>query len=324
MSIFDYQASIKITFDKPILTNPEVVIGTEYYVPVPLLLPVIPIGLGTWSGSSPLSRVFDNNTATYGYVSGTYPFAAGINFREVVPISVVRLYVADSSGPKDYQVQYSDDGSTWNTIASGQFTTTVGWQTVEFAEESHQYWRLLFTSSWTGGTYAYVYEVVFCTIRNVYDVAAWTVTGQEYKYRPGTDVIDETYTVRKVTKAPDNMSVTLWLDLKDRMTDPYGPVTVSYSKILGNLAGDFDSAVEDFTLQFTPTNIVPYSQPHVSDNVSARGKMTVSTMEVTYKYIPSESDTFLVLDLDNQYMKENISAQAKMTVAVTKVGDLPL
>jgi len=324
MSIFDYQASIKVTFDQPIVTDPAVVIGTEYFeVCVPYEEAYTITESGHYS-SYVGTNAFDGSLTTRFVTLSTMPQWVCKDFKTPVTIAKMSLYMnASYNHVQQTEIQGSDNAVDWTVVASTtSFVVDTGWHDVVFpSPATFRYWRLYVI---TPSNTCSIYEIKFYNTRNIYDVAAWTVTSNEYKYQPeGTDVA-EAYTVRKVTKEPDNLSVTLWLDMFDRMTDPHGDVTVAYNKTLGNLAGDFDAYVESFSLQLTPTNIVPYSQPYDRENLSALATMTVGIVEVVYKYIPAESDTFLIPDQDNTYMDENLSVLANITVVVTKVGDLPL
>lgn len=324
MSILDYQGAIKITFDKPIVTDPEIVTGTEYYENrLPFETPPTLISSND-NGAYPKSNAFDRNVSTYWQANLTTAGQwLGKDFGEQVTLTKVGVRMDYSSGRINaYLIEGSNDGSSWNTVASGNFTNASGEQAVTFAATTYRYWRVNGQSRHS--SYYTVTELYFYGTRNTYNVAAWTVTGTEYLYQPGGAALAETYTVRKVTKTEDNLSVILWLDLTDRMRDPAGQITVAYNKLLGNLIGPYSAAVENFSIQFTPTDIVPYIDPGAAENLTAQANMTVSVMEVTYRYIPAESATFLVPDQDNPYMDEALSAQANMTVVVTKVGDLPL
>lgn len=324
MSIFDYQAAIKITFDKPIVTDPEIVTGTEYYkIPVPVESVRTFISTSDYSGY-PKTQAFDRDNNTYWRANTTNAGEAiGKDFGQAVTLTKIGVQMDYSSGRINaYLIQGSDNGVDWNTVASGNFTDASGEQAVTFAATTYRYWRINGQSKFS--SYYTVTELYFYGTRNTYSVAGWTVTGSEYTYQPEGATVAGSYTVRKVTKSEDDMSVILWLDMFDRMRDPAGLVTVAYDKLLGNLIGPYSAQVESFSVQFTPTNIVPYSNPNGRENLSALANMTVSVMEFACRYIPAESNTFLVPDQDNPYMDEHLSSQANMTVVVTNVGGLPL
>jgi len=324
MSIFDHQAAIKITFDKPIVTDPCIVTGVEYYNPrsPTAILPIV-FSQSSANGNQTGDKAFDGLTTTEWLSTLTAtPQWCSKDFGADVTISKLTYIELGGYRVNSYEVQGSNNGSEWNTVHAGNFANVATLQEVTFAPATYRYWRLACYSKY--GTYYAASEVQFLSVRNTYDVTAWAVSGSEYAYQPEGAAVAGPYTIRKVTKTPDNMSVILWLDMFDRMRDPAGQVTVTYDKLLGNLIGPYSAQVESFSVQFSPGDIIPYSNPHGRDNISALANMTVSVMEVTYKYVPAESDTFLAPDQDNPYMDESLSAQANMTVVVTKVGDQPL
>lgn len=52
--------------------------------------------------------------------------------------------------------------------------------------------------------------------------------------------------------------------------------------------------------------------------------MTMAVYDIIYKYIPAETDTFLVALPASETMKEQVSVGLDMVISVTKVGGLPI
>ncbi len=324
MSVLDYQAAIQITFDKAIVTDPAIITGTEYYKPsYNEVTPMAAISSSDRAGY-PKEQAFDGSVSTYWRANSTTS-GQWIGRDYAGPVTLCKFQArADTVDGriKDYKLQGSSDGATWVDVVSGTFTDSAGWQGSTFAATTYRYWRLYMVSKYW--SYYTCTELEFYTARSVYSTAGWTVTGYEHDCAPGGNLLAATYTVHKVTKTPDNLSVILWLDVFDRMRSPVGLVTVSYDKTLGNLQGALLAAVNSFSLTFTPNNIVRYDNPNDAENLTAQIIITVTVSEIAYKYMPAESNTFLILDWDNPYMDENISAYANMTIIVTNVGGLPL
>jgi len=310
MSIFDYQATIKITFNKEIASDPAVITGTEYYQ-IPIPAETVRTNLSSSDNASyPKDRAFDADAATYWQANATTAGQwIGRDFGEQVTLTrIIARFDYSSGRPNAYQLQGSTNGTDWVDVATGNFANASGDQPVTFSAATYRYWRMYFTAKYS--SYYTCSELTFWGTRNTYNVAAWTVTGTERNMAPNGTTREETYTVRKVTKSTDNMSVILWLDMFDRMRSPSSDITVTYNKLLGNLADDDNQAVDNFSISFEPVNILPYNNPHLFENLSALASMTVAVNEVTYLYTKSQDD--------------HISAQVGMTVVVTNVGGLPL
>lgn len=308
MGVLDYTGAIKITFDRPIINDPLVVLSTEAYKPSSPYSAITQIASGEYAPYYPKSAAFDGNTGSnwraYSTAAGQW---IGLNFGGPVTINKTRIYTGwDAVRINAYEIQWSDDGSTWTTIASGNLANTSAWQEVTFDDASHQYWRLVGNSRYS--SYYGVSEVEFCGTRNVYDVSGWAVTSQEYRYVPDGDLISKTHTIRKVTRSADMLSVTLWLDMYSRMKAPAGLVTVAYDKTTGNLKGMGNLQVESFTLTFTPANITPVNNALVTESMELTPAVTTILPEVTYNY--SQTGT------------EHISLTPTVTAALIHVDDL--
>lgn len=79
------------------------------------------------------AQIFNNNTTDLFLGDINYPVTAGFNFGAPKSIVEVRMYgsgAADTSCPKNFEIQASNDNSSWTTKAT--FTNVAkwaGWQT---------------------------------------------------------------------------------------------------------------------------------------------------------------------------------------------------
>lgn len=247
MSIFEYSASVEITFNKEITSDPEIVTGTEYYeLKNPLELAMVPLSSSDYSGY-PKTNAFDKNTGSYWRANSTAAGQwIGRDFTEAVEVTKVVARFDYSSGiPNAYQLQACDDGVNYVDIATGNFSNASGDQTINIAATKYRYWRLYFTTKYS--SYYTCSELSFYGTRNTYDISGWSASANEYNMSPDGIPVLEAYTIRKVTKPSQNI-IKLWFDMSDRMKYPAGDLTVNYDWLLGNLRGEYDSVVESFSI----------------------------------------------------------------------------
>lgn len=285
MSIYDYASVIKITFDKPIVSILDTQTGWEALGnPETGLTGRASDSYSTYTPDKP----FDGSTSTYWRTNTVLPQWIGFDLGESKRLYKIRVY-STSYRPRAYEVSGSDNDTDWTSIISGEFTNSSVWQEVAFDGVSYRYWRLTISSGWTAGR-IYIHEIQAYAERAAYQVAGWTVTAQEYNRIPNGELTDITYLVRRVTKSEDNLSVFLWLDLPYRMKNPDGLVTVNYSKSLGNLAGAYSAYVDDFQLQFTPSDITPVFNPNVVEHISAELYVETDLIRIYYSSYQSDSE----------------------------------
>jgi len=111
----------------------------------------------------------------------------------------------------------------------------------------------------------------------------FTITGYEPAWSPGGSLIQKTYTIKRIDKAIDGLSITVYLNLSARMRYPINQVTVAYDGLLGNLQGPYGSIVESFSLSFTPINITPIFNPNDIENIEISNLAPTGTLyAITY------------------------------------------
>lgn len=292
MGVVDYSGTIKITFDKAIATA----LGSTYNM--------LAQSLGTiiyTSQSRPAAQGFDGSLGTQWEPSTAYPQHLGKNFGSAKTIGKVAAYLGGSYKPNGYKVRASTDGTNWVDITAGNFPNVTGWQEVIFAPASYQYWCLQILSAYN--TYTWVYELQFYEVIPSFPVAGWVITGYEPSMVPDGTLVPTTYTVKKVTKSEDNLSIIVWLKLSNRLLYPQGLITVQYIKSLGGLAGPFSALIEDFTITFTPTNITPIFKPNDVENVSLVVSGAAVIYNITYNFVqdPEENISLSVSGLGIRY-----------------------
>lgn len=306
MSIYDYAGCIKVTFDRPIIVDPEIIIGVE---PLPYKANVTDAMLtvsGYYSGRQKIYAVDGLLTTRWQTPSSGIPGWITANFGALQSLFKIRVYTISGQYPTTaFTIQGSNDNSSWVDIANVTILSTyTGWTDTEFAPVSYQYWRLYVTAGTS--SYATLYEIEYWPSRVAYRTDGWEVYAQEYNTIPMGEASKKNYSIRKITRSLDNMSVLIWLNLDQRIKYPIGDVTVKFN---GTLVGLGNVNVEPFELSFTPTAPEKIFNPNDAENITVAIGTTVYCFDVTYRY---------------GQLIENITVQAGAAIVVTKVGSLPL
>lgn len=303
MSVFDFGSCIKITFDKPIIVDPEVIIGSEYYAPRPNDVSPVYADSSHYSSYGPWNA-FDHDTGTTWLNNAARPVWIRKDFGANVFITKLRMYL-NTNKPKAFQLQGSSDASSWADVYVGECSATTGWQEFTFTGATYRYWRVYVTT--VQSNEAWIYEIEFFGTRNTYRTDGWEVSAQESAMSPEGIIAKRIYEVRKVSRSEDGLSIYLWLDLDGRILNPLSDITVKFS---GSLIGPGYANVAPFELSFSPTELTRVFNPHDRENLTMLSVMSLSTFDVTYRY--------------NKHTDEYLTASAAMTVLATNVGGLPL
>lgn len=137
------------------------------------------------------------------------------------------------------------------------------------------------------------------------NAAAFTVTGQEYKYINGP-ILNKTYTVTSVVTHPTEPR-TLLITVGDftRFNNVEGQLKVSYNSALGTLVG-VGGAVQSFDAYFTPTDLLREINPNDEETI----RTVISNVAVNYD----------LMSYLNAYHRHTIKANAlSATVEYTDV-----
>jgi hypothetical protein len=136
-----------------------------------------PFASSIFSNSYPLKDAFDNNPASEWFsiagspVSVSTPQFIGYQFTNPVDVKNVTLNATDDAAsiPRDFAVQWSDDGITYTTSATynaidltnnvPQSFASVRAPVVKNADQ-HHYWRIAITKTFSNRT-SYIHEMTF-------------------------------------------------------------------------------------------------------------------------------------------------------------------
>lgn len=298
--------AIKITFDKEIINDPQIITGYEVLTNKDTSSNT-PFASSQYSTTYAPAKAFDADTATYWRpLTATMPTWLGTDWGTTKTFGKVRAYL-NSYKPANYQLQGSNNNVDWTDITTGTFTSTTGWQDITFTPATYRYWRLYVTT--LQSSYLYIYDLEFYGARVTYDTTAWEVMGYEPSMSPNPEgsLVPVTYKVYRVTKTEDNLSVILWLALANRLRYPQGEVAVKFS---GDLRGPGNVSVNGFAQGFTPVSIEPLFNPHTLERVQISSvSVTANLLRVSYK---------------DAYTTENVQVSSvSVTAVLTPVSQLP-
>lgn len=289
---YEYACGIKITFDKPIVSDTETITGSEFRI---LRAPAGNEFASSVYQTLVAANVADDNVSTYWRPSNAVPVWVGFDYVGPVELSQMRLYAMSSHRPRAYKIQGSADNSTWTDLASGEFTNVEGWKTVYFTAATYRYWRVYITSLWSSR--CYVAEVEFWREVDLYSANGFSVSAEQYNKSPEGIAENHQYTIKKVTKSVDGLELTIWLEPHDRLGYPSGAVTVEYDKSVGGLTGEQSAQVESFSRSFTPTPFDLFFDPAISEKIDLTLSHENELMRIYYQFYQSDEDGNISVDI---------------------------
>ena len=283
MSAYDWSSGIKITFDKKIATDVEVVSGTEAVLNMS----------GTVSSSAYYSvygpaNAVDGNLETTLYFRNTVGWAK-MSYAQPIAMEKFRIYRGAANRPRAFTIDGSENDVDWVTVASGECPNSTGWTEVTFEPATYQYWRVNITTKWS--SHVYVYEIQFYESTPTYDSTGWAVSGYEYDKIPNGELVPANYAI-KLTKTDSDYAIVIWLKLANRMKYPMGDITVTFT---GTLNGLGNTVVAPFVLSFSPSSISPVFNPnHVPclEVMDVSGQATL--MQIYYEDYQSEEFDIMI------------------------------
>ena len=135
--------------------------------------------------------------------------------------------------------------------------------------------------------------------------AAFTVSGQEYKYVPGGPLVNKTYAVESVSRKADTLdTIVLTLGNLTRFNNVAGDLTVAYDASKGNLAGA-GGAVSSFSSVFTPDELLMKPNQNDIEHISIFPDVLVDLIKIDYL---------------RRYNQENISVGVSYSINLVYVS----
>lgn len=164
-----------------------------------------------WGGMFPAANAFDGNASTIWVTDAGPPQWIGYHFASAVDIAQIAVQARPTymgNSPKDFDLQFSDDGAVW--IQQSAFTGQTSWGSNETrtfaagsppgAPGSHAWWRVLGYRAETGTTAA-IAEVEFHATVGGADVCSGGTPSASSVWTTGYEA----------DKAFDNNNATFWV-----------------------------------------------------------------------------------------------------------------
>lgn len=225
-------------------------------------------GTATASASTnPASNMVDGNTSTYWYQTNAAGMWIQLQLSTAKIATGMRWHMnSASSGFKDFVLSGSNDGTNFTQLGSFTDTSVAGWKEFNFSSNATAFRFYRMTASTYYGTYSFIDEVELKTAP-IGNEGAFTVSGQEYTYEPGGELIPMVYPALSVAAhSTDEYAILLAVQPLKRFERVKGNLTVSYDASKGNLAGQ-GGPVASFTQQFLPTDLINKPHPHDPEHI---------------------------------------------------------
>ncbi len=260
---------------------------------------------GIAANNGTYANAFDGNTTSYWYSSGATVWVV-VDLITPTSIALAKLFSnGDGYWSKGCVVEGSADGVTWAPVFQSTYALVrdVIFNLAMPASIKYRYYKFTFTTQ---------YGALVVTSLEVYpnvpygNEKAFTITGEEYQYVNGP-IIQKSYQVVSVERHPDytdDKHLLLTLHPQSRFNNAEGNLTVQYDQTKGNIQGR-GGPVESFLRAFTPIDLEPKPNPHVSENLTVLAKVDAEFLKVTY---------------NKAYSNETITLDTTATVNFIYVG----
>lgn len=263
---------------------------------------------GDYSTSYPAANAIDGSTSNYWRSSSVAGSYLVLNLGEAVAIGGFNVYQGTSYYPKEIKVSGSNDAAAYTEIGiSRDDGAAEGWKLFSIDNSSaYQYYKIEFTD-YASTSRLYIYEIKALVAKPIGNEQAFEIKGKVYTYVPYGELVDETFDVVSVSphKTVEN-AILLEVNDYDRFESVVGELTVTYTRVLGNLAGT-GGAVDDFSISFQPEDLVWKGDQNDAEHISANIKATGTLTRIYY---------------NNMQNKEHIGVIATATGVLTHIDDI--
>lgn len=253
---------------------------------------------GFYGASSTYSSYYPSNAFDGSTSSMWYTRTSGEQWIQVSTVRPIRLggfrwYLGSNYRPKDFKVQGSDDGVNWTDLFTGTSDDTQGWKEYYWQyADAYLYHRWTITTRFS--SYLYLYEIEAF----VHDEKAIKVTGIQRDF-VGGELKEVDYAIKKIEHHPtegNTLLITLHDNYQEAFDEVEDVITIQYKGQLGNLIG-YGGALEDFTVGFYPTELIPSPNPGIEEILTVSVNTLTVLVPITYHDIFDLSERIRVVGL---------------------------
>lgn len=237
--------------------------------------------LNQYSASYQGSKATDADTSTY-WRGTTAVNWIQVQLTKAKTVTQLRMYLG-SYYIKTFTLSGSNDGETWTQIG-GEYTaassTTAQWYTFDVENsDAYLYYRVDTLTAYS--TRIYLYELELYEDAPIGNESKFTVMFQQYDYVPGGSL-------SQVTRVPESIEVvdefTIILRFASGNVNSFqravGDISVAYDGS-GSLQGQ-GGPVLAFEKTFTPVDLDPKNNPHITEHVEIHGVQATSRLTRVY------------------------------------------
>jgi hypothetical protein len=105
-------------------------------------------GMGSFSAANTIDELLTNVAWNTNAAVANATVQLNYGAANAHSVTSFRLFMSAAGSTANYTVQYSDNGTVWNTVATNFIPSLAGWNTVVWPYQNiHQFWRLLLTNT---------------------------------------------------------------------------------------------------------------------------------------------------------------------------------
>lgn len=256
-------------------------------------------------------------------------------------LNKTRWYTTTSYAPRAYVIEGSNDGVTWDVLASGESANSNGWKEHEFENTiAYRFYQFRTTTGWSSRIY--IYEFEYYEFKSYGNEVAFIIQGEEPAYilapeEEAGPLIQKSYIVDSVQQHPtEENSLLLTMAPTGLFRNVEGDLTVIYDMTKGTLAGS-GGAVASFEEIFTPEDLEEMRSRWWRPEVAEKIALGITPLVLSYNPIlhttvgegpypnaglPNEANYQSVQRRWGDSNNEHLSLEISLTITLINIEDI--